>query len=298
MNSPPSRRFRYRIRPTRPGAASLPPVAVAAFDPQTARYVTRVTSSIPIRVVDVPKFDPSTLGYAPASGAGCAWAAPGVGSPHGCRPDPGDRRHRPGGARRADRPQAMEDRPRALDHAPRPGARPAPREPSASPVRSPKPWPNTLSGGSAGPGAFSLPRRPEARSRRRRRTRTWAHVVPGSSPTAIGRAIPTARPAPAAPSWLTRHVTCSRRSGGRVRLEDGEGRRNRRDSRKPERGSHDRQGRALGDRALPLFVADTHKKPTSRTTDSEIRCNRANGQAAPIRPDRGQRHRSRRRTAR
>ena len=63
VNSPPSRRFRYRIRPTRPGTASLPPVAVAAFDPQTARYVTRVTSSIPIRVVDVPKFDPSTLGY-------------------------------------------------------------------------------------------------------------------------------------------------------------------------------------------------------------------------------------------
>ena len=63
VNSPPSRRFRYRIRPRRPGAASLPPVAVAAFNPQTGRYVTRVTSSIAIRVVDVPKFDPSALGY-------------------------------------------------------------------------------------------------------------------------------------------------------------------------------------------------------------------------------------------
>ncbi len=63
VNSPPSRRFRYRIRPTRPGAAALPPVAVAAFDPQTARYVTKVTPSIAIRVVDVPKFDPSTLDY-------------------------------------------------------------------------------------------------------------------------------------------------------------------------------------------------------------------------------------------
>ncbi len=64
-NSPPSREFRYRIRPIRAGTALLPPVAIAAFDPQTARYVTKVTSSIPIRVVDVPKFDAATLDYRP-----------------------------------------------------------------------------------------------------------------------------------------------------------------------------------------------------------------------------------------
>jgi hypothetical protein len=51
------------MRPTRPGAAALPPVAVAAFDPVTARYITRVTASVAIRVVDVPRFDPSTLDY-------------------------------------------------------------------------------------------------------------------------------------------------------------------------------------------------------------------------------------------
>ena len=50
----------------------MPPVAVAAFDPQTAHYVTKVTSSIAIHVVDVPKFDPSTLDYVRAPGAGCA----------------------------------------------------------------------------------------------------------------------------------------------------------------------------------------------------------------------------------
>src|SRR5205823_405979 len=65
VDSPPSRRFRYRIRPTRAGTASLPPVAIAAFDPRAARYVTKVTSSLPIRVVAVPKFDPATLAYRP-----------------------------------------------------------------------------------------------------------------------------------------------------------------------------------------------------------------------------------------
>jgi hypothetical protein len=63
VGSPPSRRFPYKIRPTRPGAASLPPVAVAAFDPLTERYLTRVTSSVAIQVVDVPKLDPATVDY-------------------------------------------------------------------------------------------------------------------------------------------------------------------------------------------------------------------------------------------
>jgi hypothetical protein len=44
-------------------------VGVAAFDPTTARYITHVTSSIPIQVVDAPRFDPATLDYvAPATG--------------------------------------------------------------------------------------------------------------------------------------------------------------------------------------------------------------------------------------
>jgi hypothetical protein len=58
-----TREFRYRLRPTRPGSALLPPVAVSAFDPESARYFTKVTSSLPIRVEELPKFDPSTLDY-------------------------------------------------------------------------------------------------------------------------------------------------------------------------------------------------------------------------------------------
>jgi hypothetical protein len=65
VDTPPSRWFRYRIRPTRAGEASLPPLAIAAFDPQTGRFVTKVTSSLPIHVVEVPKFDPRTLDYPP-----------------------------------------------------------------------------------------------------------------------------------------------------------------------------------------------------------------------------------------
>jgi hypothetical protein len=38
-------------------------VAVAAFDPQTERYVTKVTSGVPIRVVDVPRLNPETVDY-------------------------------------------------------------------------------------------------------------------------------------------------------------------------------------------------------------------------------------------
>jgi hypothetical protein len=78
VNSPPSRRFPYRIRPTRPGAATLPPVAVAAFDPQTERYVTKVTSGVPIRVIDVPRLDAATVDYhAPPAPGSHGWSGRG-----------------------------------------------------------------------------------------------------------------------------------------------------------------------------------------------------------------------------
>jgi hypothetical protein len=49
-------------------------VAVAAFDPQTERYVTKVTSGVPIRVVDVPRLDPATVEYqAPTATADRGW---------------------------------------------------------------------------------------------------------------------------------------------------------------------------------------------------------------------------------
>jgi hypothetical protein len=66
---PPGRTFAYRLRPMRAGEAVLPPVAIAAFDPGLASYVTHVTVGVPIRVVAVPPFDPTTIHYDPPSPA-------------------------------------------------------------------------------------------------------------------------------------------------------------------------------------------------------------------------------------
>jgi hypothetical protein len=62
-DEPPARTFVYRLRPTQAGEAVLPPVAIAAYDPALAHYVTRVTSGVAIRVVAVPAFDPATIDY-------------------------------------------------------------------------------------------------------------------------------------------------------------------------------------------------------------------------------------------
>jgi len=70
-DEPPVRTFVFRLRPTRAGEAVLPPVAIAAFDPSLSRYVTHVTKGVPIRVVAVPSFDPTTIDYdAPRAAAG------------------------------------------------------------------------------------------------------------------------------------------------------------------------------------------------------------------------------------
>jgi hypothetical protein len=61
---PPIRTFRYVLRPSKAGKAVLPPVAVAAFDPKTGLYATRVTSGLPIQVEEPPRFDASRLDYA------------------------------------------------------------------------------------------------------------------------------------------------------------------------------------------------------------------------------------------
>src|SRR5262249_3147140 len=60
-NEPPSRTFVCKIRPPRPGQVVIPPLSVGAFDPAARRYVTRVTSSVSVRVVEVPSFDPATI---------------------------------------------------------------------------------------------------------------------------------------------------------------------------------------------------------------------------------------------
>jgi hypothetical protein len=60
-DEPPSRTFVYRLRPQRAGEAVLPPVAIASFDPVLGRFITRVTSGVPIRAVAVPVLDPTTV---------------------------------------------------------------------------------------------------------------------------------------------------------------------------------------------------------------------------------------------
>jgi hypothetical protein len=82
---PPSRVFRFRLRPTRAGNLVIPPVAIAAFDPKLRRYMTKASPSVAVQVVDVPRFDASRLEYVPRSlGEGPPWprilAAVGVGT--------------------------------------------------------------------------------------------------------------------------------------------------------------------------------------------------------------------------
>jgi hypothetical protein len=60
-----SRTFVYRLRPMKAGTAVLPPLAIAAFDPKSQHYLTKVTQGVPIRVVAVPSFDPGSLDYSP-----------------------------------------------------------------------------------------------------------------------------------------------------------------------------------------------------------------------------------------
>ena len=62
---PPSHAFSFRLRATQPGRATLPPVTLAALDPKTGRYMTRVAPGVPVVVVEVPPFDPATLDLGP-----------------------------------------------------------------------------------------------------------------------------------------------------------------------------------------------------------------------------------------
>ncbi len=59
----PSRAFRYRLRPTRAGRSTLPPVAVAALDPTSRRFATKTTVGLSIEVEDPPRFDPASFHY-------------------------------------------------------------------------------------------------------------------------------------------------------------------------------------------------------------------------------------------
>ncbi|HEY2156634.1 MAG TPA: hypothetical protein VGH33_13465, partial [Isosphaeraceae bacterium] len=76
---PPSRTYRYRARATEPGTMTLPSVAVATFDPKMDRYVETRAPSVAVRVVDVPRFDASTLpevAERPSGPGAWAWGIP------------------------------------------------------------------------------------------------------------------------------------------------------------------------------------------------------------------------------
>ncbi|MGE3819682.1 MAG: BatD family protein [Isosphaeraceae bacterium] len=60
---PPSRQFRFRVRPTRPGEVTLPPITVSSFDPTTETYRSKVAPGVAVRVVEPPRFDPATVAY-------------------------------------------------------------------------------------------------------------------------------------------------------------------------------------------------------------------------------------------
>jgi hypothetical protein len=80
---PPAHTFVYRVRPERAGTAVLPPVAIAAFDPRSQQYITKVTRGIPIRVIAVPAFDPKSINYTAPDGVArrrivIAWALAGT----------------------------------------------------------------------------------------------------------------------------------------------------------------------------------------------------------------------------
>ena len=62
-HEPPRRTWVYRIRPTRAGEAVLPPVSIAAFDPDLERYITRVTQGLSVKVIAAPTLDLRTFHY-------------------------------------------------------------------------------------------------------------------------------------------------------------------------------------------------------------------------------------------
>ncbi len=61
IDEPPQRTFTYHLRPSRPGDAVLPPMAIASFEPTLSRFMTQATPSVPVRVVAVSPFDPGTI---------------------------------------------------------------------------------------------------------------------------------------------------------------------------------------------------------------------------------------------
>ena len=69
-DDPPTRTYRYRLRPTKPGRAVLPPIPLAAFDPDSKGYTTRYTPSLVVTIEGPPRFDPSRIDFGTDSNRG------------------------------------------------------------------------------------------------------------------------------------------------------------------------------------------------------------------------------------
>jgi hypothetical protein len=78
--NPPSRTFLFRLRPTRAGAATIPPIAIAAFDPESGNYLTKTTPGIALRVLDVPRLGASGADAGAPTGSGSSGATPSAGT--------------------------------------------------------------------------------------------------------------------------------------------------------------------------------------------------------------------------
>ena len=79
IDEPPLHAFTWRIRPRTAADLRLPPVSIAAFDPKIARYLTRATTGLSVKVSDVLMFDPKSIDYSPMSPARGEFAKSAIG---------------------------------------------------------------------------------------------------------------------------------------------------------------------------------------------------------------------------
>jgi hypothetical protein len=75
--SQPSRTFRFELRASREGKLTLPPLAIAAFEPSRKLFETRYTPSVTLEVTSPPRFDPARIrfGTSNTSARSSAWIA-------------------------------------------------------------------------------------------------------------------------------------------------------------------------------------------------------------------------------
>jgi hypothetical protein len=55
VENPPKRYFRFSIRPTKPGDATLPPLVLSWFDPRTGQFPVALSQAVPVRVTSTSR---------------------------------------------------------------------------------------------------------------------------------------------------------------------------------------------------------------------------------------------------